>query len=123
MATKSIDLIEEAGCLTALGLIILIGFGLHIVFGGSEREGRVKIDSCLEEVYLNTDSIQSYYKDFTCVIEKTKTGKIISGKCIHIDMSGSTCKTAFIYDKSPSNICRDPKFPHLHYDDLCWPGY
>lgn len=108
--------------LASLGMIGAIGFGLYFVFGGSEREGLVKIDNCLEVVQLKNDSIQSYYKDFTCVMEKSKSGRIISGSCTHIDMSGNTCKTAFIYQKKPSDVCKDPKFPHLHYDDLCWPN-
>ena len=107
------------GAIASLFVVGIIGYGLFSAFGGGEREGTFKIDDCREVVRLNTDSIQKYFKDFTCALEKSKSGQIISGQCAHIDMSGNVCKTAFIYDKKASGVCKDPNFPHLHYDDLC----
>ena len=113
---------SDEAALTALGMIGAIGFGLYFVFGGSEHEGRVKIDDCLEVVQLKASNIEKYYKDFTCELNTTKKGSIISGKCIHIEMSGSACKSALIYNKEPTIYCKDPKFPYPHYDDLCYPN-
>lgn len=110
------------GAVASLFAIGIIGYGLYSIFGGGEREGTFKIDDCREVVQLSSDNFQRYYKDFTCVIQKSKSGRIISGECAHIDMSGNVCKTAFVYDKKASGVCNDPKFPHLHYDDLCYPN-
>ncbi len=124
------DSLSDTYGIFALIVIGLIGWGIASLFGvsfGITNEGVVKYDDCRTTVTLQSDSWEKYFKKFTCTYDKTQSGKIISGVCVHTDndssllATSSTCSTAYIYElKQDPTICTDPKYPYLRYDDKCW---
>jgi hypothetical protein len=34
--------------------------------------------------------------------------------------SNHTCATAYVYEKKQDDVCTDPAYPSLHYDDKCY---
>jgi hypothetical protein len=120
---------SERGDGEAAGIIFLlvIGMGLWWLFGDvGERDGVAKYSDCREVVTLPPDSNQHYYKTFTCTVQRTKSGLVMAGECVHIDYdsglfsNGRGCKTAYVYVKTPELRCLDPKYPVLHYDGVCY---
>jgi hypothetical protein len=58
------------GCF-AIVLLVAIGFGtLHYVFWG-EQEGNIKVDDCRATVAVKEDSLETWFKKFTCLYQKT----------------------------------------------------
>lgn len=118
------------GSIVPLGVLALVIWGIGSIFGvsfGIENEGVVKYDDCRTTVTLQSNSWERYFKKFTCEYDKTQSGKIISGVCVHTDndssllATSSTCSTAYIYElKQDPAVCTDPKYPFLRYDDKCW---
>jgi len=115
----------EAGC---LAIIVLAVCGLAWAASGiffGEREGSVKFDDCREVIRLQPDTLQKFYKTFTCSSSKTKSGGIISEQCVHIDndstlfSSSHSCATAYVYTRHDEG-CTNLKYPYLHYDDKCY---
>ncbi|MFA4845745.1 MAG: hypothetical protein WC654_04260 [Patescibacteria group bacterium] len=106
--------------------LILIGillWGFYLFFGG-EREGEVKYSDCREIIKLSDNPIQLFYKKFTCTYEKTASGRIRRGTCVHIEhpfslfRSNNECDIAYLYYKEQEDVC--PKdYPVLQYDDKC----
>ena len=109
------------GVLVIIGLII---WGVTSLVGG-EREGFVKYDDCRQTINLKADTLQKYYKKFTCSYSNTLSGKIMGGTCVHVDTSGglfsneSTCETAYVYEKDPEVTC-SKEYPYLGIDDKCY---
>jgi hypothetical protein len=107
MSDKSSDQALGFGALVIIGLII---WGVTSLIGG-EREGSVKYDDCRQTINLKSDTFQKYYKKFTCEYEKTSSGKMMGGTCVHVDTSGgrfsnaSTCETGYVYQKDPEVTC------------------
>lgn len=115
--------------------IVIVFVGLlfsFIAFGCTPPEGTVKYDDCREIIYLKPepDSLDSfwrtYFHQFICQYTKRKSGKIISGTCVHIDTDNSLfsssgkCKTAYIYTfKSKPDLGCTEEYPYLGYDKLC----
>ncbi len=113
-------------CLVVWGILSLLGVSF-----GVENEGIVKYDDCRQTITIQEDSWQRYLKQFTCNYIKTKSGKIMSGECIHIvndsSLFGSnhTCATAYVYQKKQDPACdKNTKdgvsYPYLGYDDMCY---
>jgi hypothetical protein len=84
---------------------ILIGAAIwvtHFVFFG-EREGTVKYEDCREVITLQPDTLQAFFKSFTCSYRKAKGGTIMQGLCVHADSdstlfsSSHACATAYVY--------------------------
>ena len=107
-----------------LAVIALVVWGGEKLFFG-EREGVVKYDDCRQIITLPSDTLQKYYKTFTCTYSKTKSGKIMGGECVHIENEGSlftsshACSEAYVYQRKSEENCTDPKAPYLGYDDMC----
>jgi hypothetical protein len=108
---------------------ILLCIGVCLWWIGSdglEREGYSKYDDCRETVILQPDTIQKYYKTFTCSVRKTQTNKVMNGECVHIEYESSifstsrVCMVALVYQKMPETKCNDPT-PYLAKDDKCYP--
>lgn len=124
---------SDEGALGCLVIIGIIGWAIYTyqpitIFGG-EREGSVKFDDCREVVYLNPDTIQKYYKTFTCSYRKTDKGVLLNSNCVHVDndstlfTSSHTCKTAYVYSfqlEKNHGGCSDLAYPYLGYDDKCY---
>jgi hypothetical protein len=116
------------GGLVTIVVIGLILWGISALFFG-EREGTVNVSDCRETISLQPDTFQKYYKTFTCTTQKTKSGLLMRGVCIHVDTDGSifssshSCAVAYVYEKKQEGHCTDPKFPYLGEDDKCysWP--
>jgi hypothetical protein len=106
-------------------VIVLVLWGVYALFGWGERSGVVKYDDCREIVTLQPDTLQKYYRTFTCGYWRTKSGKIMSGECVRIVNDSSllssshTCATAYVYTKKQEGNCTDPTHPYLTYDDMC----
>ena len=118
----------QRGSSDSEGLLVLVGIVVFLWWlfsDNGERDGHVRYDDCREVVTLSPDSYQHFLKPFTCVTVKTGKGKVMGGSCVHIDYDGSFfsgshgCKVAYIYEKKQDDLCRDPKYPHLGYDDMC----
>lgn len=116
---------EFIGGLIGIGVVL---WGVSAVFFG-EREGIVKTSDCRETVTLQSDTLQKYYKTFTCSNEKTNKGTIMRGVCTHVDTPGSIfsssndCSVAYVYERKQDTVCADKKFPYLGRDDLCHTDY
>jgi hypothetical protein len=112
-------------------VVITAMFGIGVLLwwigsDGLEREGYVKYDDCRETVILQPDTMQKYYRTFTCSVRKTKTNTVMGGQCVHIEYESSmlsssrVCTVALVYQKLPGARCNDPA-PYLGYDDKCYP--
>jgi len=108
-----------------LFLVSLIVGGFYALLGG-EREGTVNYSDCREVVQLKSDTLQKFYKKFTCEYIKSNDGKtILGGTCVHIDTdsslltSNSSCKTAFVYQKEPDIKCPDTVNGFLDVNGKC----
>lgn len=116
---------SEIGGIIILAIIGLILFGFFGISFGIENEGTVKYDDCRQEITLNDGDWQTYTKKFTCTYKKTKSGAMMGGECVHIVNDSSlfssshTCATAYVYEKKQEDICTDPIYPYLTYDDKC----
>jgi hypothetical protein len=81
-----------------LGILFIL-----LLAGCGADEGTVEFDDCRTIITLPTDTLQKYYKTFTCVYARRASGKIVSATCVHVDidaglLSGSgKCKTAYVY--------------------------
>ena len=110
------------GCLIAIGLIV---WGITALIGG-ESEGYVKYDDCRQTITLASNNWQKYYEKFTCTYQKTQSGKIMSGECVHIDNAGTlfsasnACVTAYVYEKTQDKVCTNSSNPYLGYNDMCY---
>jgi hypothetical protein len=110
--------------LLILGIVGLTVWGISAVIGG-EREGFVQFSDCREEVTLSSDTLQKYYKKFTCSYVRSEGGNLMGGTCVHVDLAGGLfsdggeCTRAYVYEKKPEVTCR-PEFPYLGYDDKCY---
>jgi hypothetical protein len=109
------------------GIISLIFFGWLVYLGVTsydgfgEREGLVRYSDCREQIPIKEDNIHTFYQSFTCSYNKTQSGKIMSGTCVHIDYANNSneCKVAFIYAKKQAKVC-SKDFPILGPDDKCY---
>jgi hypothetical protein len=119
---------EGEGDASGLAILALIGLaiwgGSSIFFG--EREGFIKYEDCREVIRLQPDTLQKYYKTFTCSYRKTKSGKHMGGVCVHVDSAGTlfsasnACTSAYVYQAESQNEgCKQPAYPYLGYDDQC----
>ena len=111
-----------------IGAVLVVGaiiWGIYSLFGWGEREGVVKFDDCRQMVTLKPDTLQKYFKSFTCMYRRTESERIMSGECVHVDTAGTLfsssneCDIAYIYEKEQEGSCTDPKYPYLGYDDMC----
>lgn len=106
--------------LVVWGILSLFGFNYH-----GTSEGTVKYDDCREIIYLQPDDWQTYFGTFTGYSIKTNSGKVMGGQFVRIEndsslfVSGSTCARAYIYTKQQDNVCTDPAYPYLTYNDRC----
>ena len=116
--------------LGGLFLVALVIGGFMFLFGG-EREGTVSYSDCRQMVQLQPDTLQQYYKKFTCSYSKTQSGKIMSGECVHVSNDNAflgnthSCATAFVYQKEQDPACKNDFkdgifYPYLGYNDNCY---
>jgi hypothetical protein len=105
--------------------IIFIGALFWWIVVDNEREGTARYGDCREIVRLQSDTFQKYYKNFTCNGQKTRSGIVMNGECVHIDYTGwpfsssGECKVAYVYTRRPGASCNNPELPYLWYDDKC----
>ena len=100
-------------CILLTAMLLLVGCG--------EREGEVKWSDCREKIFVDETSYESITKRFTCQYWKTNAGRMLGGQCVNIETEDNgTCRKAYVYKKSPDDVCKDPKYPKLHVDDLCY---
>lgn len=124
---REINFSELLVALVILGGIYWSVVGATRLWGSffGEREGIIKYDDCRAIVTLQPDTLQKYYRTFTCGYNRTKSGKIMSGECVRIVndksffSSSHTCATAYVYEKEQEGNCTDPARPYLTYDDMC----
>lgn len=102
---------------TGTGIVGLIVIGL-IIWGlvswiGGEQEGIVNTSDCRSVVTLQSNTLQKYYKKFTCEYLRDSKGEITGGTCAHVNTnstvfsSGSACETAYVYQVAPQITCPD----------------
>jgi hypothetical protein len=106
------------------GWIVLVVIGISFAAGlydslWGEQEGVTRYEDCRDKIYIEQASSDALFKRFTCSYSKTRTGKLLSGLCIHVVTEGPVCQAAYIYNKKAEITCTDPKFPYPAYDDLC----
>jgi hypothetical protein len=120
---------NAAGGLGALLILGLVVAGVLWIFGcnfGSVSEGTVTYDDCRSIVTLQPGSWRTYFGQFTCTYSKTQSGQIMDGECVKVVNDSSflssshTCATAYIYQAPQANVCTDPTYPYLGYDDKCY---
>ena len=106
---------------TIVGVVVfgLIIFGVLAVIGyfsgGMESEGIVKYDDCRQILTIKEGSGDTFGKKFTCEYIRSKSGKLMSGTCVHIDTENGVCTTAYVYEKKSEFNCGDNSTPN--YDD------
>ena len=110
---------SAGGCLVALMVIIAVGYALENTIWG-EREGFVKTNDCRTTIPIKPGSPETWFKTFTCAYQKTKSGKIMGGTCQSVVLADNgVCETVYVYEKPQPDVCTDPKYPYLGYDDMC----
>lgn len=111
-----------------LGILFLVGWGIGSIFGvsfGVENEGTVTYDDCRQTITIKDKSWKTYVNQFTCSYQKTESGKIMSGECVHIVndrslfSSSHTCATAYVYEKKSEIKC-SKDYSYLGYDGKCY---
>ncbi len=104
-------------------ILILTVFLAGTILSGcaSKKEGIVKYDDCREIIELKDGSYEKEYKDFTCTIEKTKTGKIMMGTCVNIETENNICRRAYYYTLKPELTCEENQY--LTSDEKCRCNY
>lgn len=106
---------------TIWGILVfgLIIWGVFALIGhftrSTESEGTVKYDDCKQIITTKQGSSDTYGKNFTCNTYKSKSGRLISGICVHIDTENGACTKAFVYEKKSEFNCGDNSAPN--YDD------
>src|SRR5262249_27310265 len=107
------------GCLALVIVAGGVGYWLAESVWG-EREGTVRTNDCRTTIPVKDGSSDTWFKKFTCQYQGTKSGKIMGGFCQAVVLTnGGECETVYVYEKHQANVCTDPKFPYLGYDDLC----
>jgi hypothetical protein len=106
------------GCFLLL-VIVVGGGGWLYTKMWNEQEGDARYEDCRNKIAIQEGSTDALFKSFTCNYVKTRSGKILSGTCVHVVTEGPVCQTAYIYNKKSQVVCNDPKFPYAGYDDLC----
>ena len=123
------DTAQGLGGLVILAIVVLVGWGVLSLFGisfGVENEGTVSYGDCRQTITIQDHSWKTYLYQFTCNYAKTKSGKIMSGECVHIIndsalfSSSHTCATAYVYEKNQSGGCTNAPNLYLGYDDMCY---
>lgn len=113
--------------LLCLGLIIWAVFALIGHFTqATESEGTVKYDDCRQIITTAQGSSDTWGKNFTCTNFKAKSGRLISGTCVHIETENGICTKAYVYEKKSDFNCGKNSTPN--YDDsvyacTCNEGY
>ena len=107
------------GCLVVFALIGVGLVRIHNTVWG-EREGSIKTDDCRAKITVKEGSSETWFKKFTCVYQKTKSGKILSGYCEAVDTNtAGICETVYFYEKQASLVCSSSLMPYLGEDDRC----
>lgn len=106
-------------------VLICILVLISITFSGcaSKKEGIVKFDDCRETINLDSNSLEKYYKDFTCTTYKTNSGKIIEGVCVSVETDKDVCKKAYIYKQEPEVKCGENEIVTVDDNCICKYGY
>jgi hypothetical protein len=110
------------GCFLLLIMFVGVGGWLYTKMW-NEQEGNAMYEDCRNKISIQEGSADTLCKDFTCNYVKTRSGKILSGTCVHVVTEGPVCQTAYIYNKKSQVVCSDPKFPYPGLDDLCHSGF
>lgn len=97
-------------------VIALLCLGVHWFFFG-EQEGSVDFADCRQKIELKDGESGTFLKKFTCELQKTKDGKVMSGICAHIETEAGKCTTAYVYDKKPEVTCKENQ--ELTYEGSC----
>lgn len=112
--------------LSSVGLFATIvnsSTGIYQGMSSGEIEGVINFNyrsNCGQIITIQDHSWQTHFKKFTCSYIKTNSGKMMGGECVNIESSNNSCATAYVYEKKQDNICTDPKYPYLGYDDMCY---
>lgn len=117
--------LETVGGIISVSFFGLIIWGV-VAFLSGESEGIVKYDDCRQTIKVEQGSWDTYFKKFTCNDNKSKSGRLISGTCVHIDTSGGACVTAYVYEKKSEFNCGDnatPNYDDSVYSCTCNDGY
>ncbi|CAN5722388.1 hypothetical protein BH11PAT2_BH11PAT2_09350 [soil metagenome] len=105
--------------LAILGLIIFGAYSAFNYAAGGEQEGVIDYSDCRQTVNLKEGDWDTHTKKFTCNLYKTTTGKIISGQCVHVELTAEgKCNTAYVYDKTPELSCNGSN-QHVSEDAAC----
>jgi len=104
-------------------IIVLSSLLISLLVSGCEyQEGTVKYDDCRKIVYLKSASWRLKVYSFTCEYVKRKSGKIVTGRCIHVETTDDgKCETAYIYDieVKPDAGCSQ-EYPFFGNDGKCY---
>ncbi|GEM_PF-6847210 len=110
-------------------IILAIFIVLCLTACSRQEEGTIDYSDCRQLITLSPDTLQQYYKPFTCSYIRRASGKIISSTCAHVDTYGGglfganngKCETAYIfnYTANPDPGC-SKSHPYLGNDNLCY---
>jgi hypothetical protein len=86
---------------------------------GGEIEGTAKYLDCRSNIEVKADDLRMLNKQFVCDTQRTRSGKIMSATCVHVETKDSgSCERAYVYRKRPTQKCPD-NAPWLGFDDMC----
>lgn len=112
-----------------LVVVVLVGWGVASLLGvsfGVENTGTVTYGDCRQIITIQDHSWRTYMYQFTCSYDKTKSGQIMDGTCVHVINDSSlfssnhTCATAYVYQKQQAPGCTVAPNLYLGYDDMCY---
>ena len=84
-----------------------------------EREGVTRIADCRSVISVKEGSYDTWFKTFTCSYVRSKSGKLIGGRCVAVETDGPVCKKVYGYEKRSELTCSDPKLPYIGVDEMC----
>jgi len=112
----------ENGTVGILVILALLVGGIYFVFGG-EEEGTVDTSDC-RTTYQQQDEIWNriVHKYVCSYWLKSNDGKVMSGECQRVVLSGGDCIASYSYEKKPYKTCSS-EYPWLAQDGTCWSGW
>lgn len=85
-----------------------------------EVDGTVKYEDCREQIQIARDSPRILMKRFTCDTQRTRSGRVMSATCVHVETTNDgACQRAYIYRKPPALTCSEDK-PFLDPNEECY---
>ena len=103
--------------LVVWGILSFFGFNNHNTY-----EGTVSTIGCREFINLKPYDWQTYFGTFTGMTLRTHSGNVLGGvfERVETDNNGN-CTRVYEYEKPQDDVCLNPDYPRLDYDDKCHP--